>query len=94
MYMNILIYGYGHLTSSIWSGSPSEQIRTSAGFSNVVLFNVVLFNVVLSNVVLLYIIYTYNIHTYVYIYIPLIYMKNEIQNFFESSIELKTIFMI
>ena len=27
--MNILIYGYGHLTSSIWSGSPSEQIRPS-----------------------------------------------------------------
>ena len=30
MYMNILIYGYGHLTSSILSEYPSEQIRTSA----------------------------------------------------------------
>ena len=27
MYMNILIYGYGHLTSSILSQYPSEQIR-------------------------------------------------------------------
>ena len=27
--MKSLIYGYGHLTSSIWSGSPSEQIRPS-----------------------------------------------------------------
>ena len=31
MYMNILIYGYGHLTSSIWSGSASEQICASSG---------------------------------------------------------------
>ena len=30
MCMNILIYGYGHLTSSIWSEYPSEQIRTSS----------------------------------------------------------------
>ena len=27
MCMNILIYGYGYLTSSIWSEYPSEQIR-------------------------------------------------------------------
>ena len=30
MYMNILIYGYGHLTSSILSEYPSEQIRAPA----------------------------------------------------------------
>ena len=29
LYMNILIHGYGHLTSSIWPGSPSEQICAS-----------------------------------------------------------------
>ena len=28
--MKILIYGYDYLTSSIWSGSPSEQIRNPA----------------------------------------------------------------
>ena len=28
--MNILIYGYGHLTSSILSEYPSEQIRPSS----------------------------------------------------------------
>ena len=28
IYMNILIYGYGYLTSSIRSIYPSEQIRT------------------------------------------------------------------
>ena len=27
--MNISINSHGHLTSSIWSGTPSEQIRAS-----------------------------------------------------------------
>ena len=42
IYMNILIYSYDHLTSSIWLGSPSEQIRISKKTDNGQLLPIVL----------------------------------------------------